>query len=81
MKITILCVGKIKEKYLQMGIAEYTKRLGKYGKLEILEVPDEKTPEAEAKPVTEPAADDKSAETAPETGVKSDVKAEPKSDA
>ena len=39
--------------------------------------PDEKTPEAEAKPVTEPAADDKSAETAPETG----VKAEPKSDA
>ena len=43
--------------------------------------PDEKTPEAEAKPVTEPAADDKSPETAPETGVKSDVKAEPKSDA
>ena len=47
--------------------------------------PDEKTPEAEAKSVTEPAADDKSAETAPETapetGVKSDVKAEPKSDA
>jgi len=43
--------------------------------------PDEKTPEAEAKPVTEPAADDKSAETSPETGVKSDVKAEPKSDA
>lgn len=47
--------------------------------------PDEKTPEAEAKPVTEPAADDKSAETAPETapetGVKSDVKDEPKSDA
>ena len=43
--------------------------------------PDEKTPEAEAKPVTEPAADDESAETAPETGVKSDVKAEPKSDA
>lgn len=43
--------------------------------------PDEKTPEAEAKPVTEPVTDDKSAETAPETGVKSDVKAEPKSDA
>lgn len=47
--------------------------------------PDEKTPEAEAKPVIEPAADDKSAETAPETapetGVKSDVKDEPKSDA
>ena len=43
--------------------------------------PDEKTPEAEAKPVTEPAADDESTETSPETGVKSDVKAEPKSDA
>ena len=40
-----------------------------------------KTPEAEAKSVTEPAADDKSAETAPTTGVKSDVTAEPKSDA
>lgn len=45
MKITILCVGKIKEKYLQMGIAEYAKRLGKYGKLDIVEVPDEKTPD------------------------------------
>ena len=45
MRITILCVGKIKEKYLQMGIAEYTKRLGKYGKLDILEVPYEKTPD------------------------------------
>ena len=43
--------------------------------------PNEKTPEAEAKPVTEPAADDESTETSPETGVKSDVKAEPKSDA
>ncbi len=43
--------------------------------------PDEKTPEAEAKPVTEPAADDESTETSPETGVKSDVTAEPKSDA
>ena len=45
MRISILCVGKIKEKYLQMGIAEYIKRLGKYGKLDILEVPDEKTPD------------------------------------
>lgn len=45
MRITILCVGKIKEKYIQMGIDEYTKRLGKYGKLDILEVPDEKTPD------------------------------------
>lgn len=45
MKITILTVGKIKEKYLRDGIAEYTKRLGRYCKLEIIEVPDEKTPD------------------------------------
>lgn len=45
MKITILCVGKIKEKYLQEGIGEYRKRLGKYVRLDILEVPDEKTPD------------------------------------
>lgn len=43
MKITIITVGKIKEKYLRDAIAEYTKRLGKYCKLEIVEVPDEKT--------------------------------------
>lgn len=40
-----------------------------------------KTPDAEAKPVTEPAADDKSAETAPETDAQPEAKAEPKSDA
>lgn len=45
MKITIVSVGKIKENYLKDAIAEYCKRLGKYCKLEILEVPDEKTPE------------------------------------
>lgn len=45
MKITIITVGKIKEKYLRDAIAEYTKRLSKYCKLEILEVADEKTPE------------------------------------
>lgn len=45
MRITVLCVGKIKEKYLQQGIAEYSKRLGRYIKLDILEVPDEKTPD------------------------------------
>lgn len=45
MKITILTVGKIKEKYLKDAIAEYAKRLGKYCKLEIIEVADEKTPE------------------------------------
>ena len=45
MKITILCVGKIKEKYFRDAIAEYEKRLGRYCKLEIVEVADEKTPE------------------------------------
>lgn len=41
----MLAVGKIKEKYLTQGIAEYAKRLGRYCKLDILEVPDEKTPD------------------------------------
>lgn len=45
MKITIITVGKIKEKYLKDAIAEYTKRLSKYCKLEIIEVADEKTPD------------------------------------
>lgn len=45
MKITLLTVGKIKEKYLTMAIDEYAKRLSRYCKLEILEVPDEKTPD------------------------------------
>ncbi len=45
MKITILTVGKIKEKYLRDAISEYTKRLSKYCKLEIIEVADEKTPD------------------------------------
>lgn len=45
MKITLLTVGKIKEKYLKDAIAEYAKRLSKYCKLEIIEVADEKTPD------------------------------------
>lgn len=45
MKITILCVGKIKEKFYRDAIAEYSKRLSRYCKLEIIEVADEKTPE------------------------------------
>ena len=42
MKISIVCVGKLKEKYLKEAIAEYSKRLSKYTKLEIIEIPDEK---------------------------------------
>lgn len=45
MKITIIVVGKIKEKFYRDAIAEYTKRLSRYCKLEILEVEDEKTPD------------------------------------
>ena len=45
MKITILCVGRIKEKFYRDAIDEYAKRLGKYCKFEIIEVADEKTPD------------------------------------
>ncbi len=45
MNITIVSVGKLKEKYLKMGIDEYAKRLGGYAKLDFVEVPDEKAPE------------------------------------
>lgn len=45
MKITILSVGKIKEKYFTMAIEEYKKRLSRYCRLEIVEVADEKTPD------------------------------------
>jgi 23S rRNA (pseudouridine1915-N3)-methyltransferase len=45
MNITIICVGKIKEKYLKSAIDEYTKRLSRYCKLNIVELGDEKTPD------------------------------------
>lgn len=45
MKITVISVGKLKEKYLRDGIAEYVKRLGRYCKVELIEVADEKTPD------------------------------------
>ena len=45
MKITIVTVGKIKEKYWNMAIDEYSKRLSRYCKLNIIEVADEKTVE------------------------------------
>lgn len=45
MRITIVCVGKLKERYWQDAVGEYTKRLSRYGKLELIEVPDEKAPE------------------------------------
>lgn len=45
MEIRILTVGKIKEKYLNDGIAEYAKRLGRYCRLSFHQVADEKTPD------------------------------------
>lgn len=45
MKITILSVGKIKEKFYTEAVNEYTKRLSRYCKLEIVQVADEKTTE------------------------------------
>lgn len=45
MRITVVCVGKIKEKFYVQAIDEYAKRLSRYCKLDIVEVPDEKTPD------------------------------------
>lgn len=45
MKITVLAVGKIKEKYFIDAVEEYSKRLSRYCKLEIIQVADEKTPD------------------------------------
>lgn len=45
MKITIITVGKIKEKYFTAAIDEYAKRLSKYCNMTMIEVPDEKAPE------------------------------------
>lgn len=45
MNIKLMTVGKLKEKYLKQGIAEYQKRLDKFCKFKIVEVPDEKAPE------------------------------------
>ncbi len=45
MKITIIAVGKVKEKFYRDALAEYGKRLGRYCRLEVVEVEDEKTPD------------------------------------
>lgn len=60
MKITIVCVGKIKEKFYRDAMAEYEKRLGRYCKLEIVEVADEKTPDG-ASPALEEQIKEKEA--------------------
>lgn len=45
MQYTILCVGKLKEKYFTDAVKEYVKRLGRYAKIDVIEVADEKTPD------------------------------------
>lgn len=45
MNISLITVGKLKEKYLKLAIDEYSKRLSRYCKLDIIELPDEKTPD------------------------------------
>ncbi len=61
MNINIICIGKIKEKYLQDGIDEYLKRLSKYANTQIVELPDEPIPdnpsEKEAKQVKKKEAE------------------------
>ncbi len=61
MRISLITVGKIKEKYLRDAIAEYSKRLSRYCKLEIIEVMDEKTPD-HASQAVEKGIKDKEAE-------------------
>ncbi len=53
MNITVICVGKIKEKFFQDAISEYKKRLSRFAKTEIIEVKDEKTPDAPSARETE----------------------------
>ena len=49
MNMRIICVGKLKEKYLTQGISEYLKRLQRYARIEIIQVADEKAPETLSK--------------------------------
>lgn len=53
MKIDIVAVGKVKEKFYRDAIDEFAKRLGKYCKLQIIEVADEKTPDGAGEAVEE----------------------------
>ena len=45
MKINVICVGRLKEAYWTMAVEEYKKRIGRYSRIELLEVSDERSPE------------------------------------
>ena len=55
MNIDILCVGRLKEKYLKDAVAEYSKRLSRYCTLNIIETPDEKVSEDQGEALDEKA--------------------------
>ena len=57
MNIDIICVGKLKEKYFRDAIEEYSKRLSRYCKLNIIEVNDEKTPDGQSEALDEKIKD------------------------
>ena len=57
MNITIISVGKLKEKYLKEAVLEYSKRLSRFVKLEIIEIPDCKIPESQELDVLEKEGD------------------------
>ena len=50
-KINIVCVGKIKEEYLRLAIAEYVKRLSRFAKVEVKELPEGRSLSEEAAPI------------------------------
>ncbi|MEN4364068.1 23S rRNA (pseudouridine(1915)-N(3))-methyltransferase RlmH, partial [Streptococcus pyogenes] len=45
MKVKLICVGKLKERYLKDGISEYQKRLSRFCQFEMIELTDERTPD------------------------------------
>ena len=53
MRINVVCVGKIKEKFYTKAVDEYSKRLSRYCKLDIVELADEKTPDNASNVVNE----------------------------
>lgn len=57
MKITVIAVGKLKERFFEDAVAEYAKRLSRYCKLEILQVADEKTPDRASEAMAEQIKD------------------------